>query len=337
MGTMKEDRLYVETPVLFGRDRSLVGVVCRPAAAASPKPFVLLLNAGIIHSPGPNRMNARLARALAHIGISSLRFDQSGIGDSVVPAGATAMHIQERVRIDIDDAMAFAAEICEATTFIVGGLCSGADNALRTAARREDVVGIMLLDLNVARTRGYYLRHYGRRLLRRETWANVLTGRHPATRRLRDLFRGATGAAEGEPDPSLPHDAVVPQDEMRLALQRIVTRDVAILAVFTAGVETQYNYARQFLDLFPEVNFADRLRLQYFKDADHTFTGSALQERLRRCVVGWVSETAFRDADARSGPAEPVRAPRYSLTPRSRLRRRGMQPASGSSEIGTGR
>lgn len=313
MGTM--NRSYVETPVLFGRDRSLVGVVCRPAAAASPKPFVLLLNAGIIHSPGPNRMSAHLARALAHVGISSLRFDQSGIGDSVVPAGATAMPISERVRIDIDDAMAFAVETCEATTFIVGGLCSGADNALRTAERRDDVVGILLLDLNVARTRGYYLRFYGLRLLRRETWVNVVTGRHPATRRLREWFVGRTDAPDVEPDPALPHDAVVPYDEMKHALRRLVARDVAIFTIFTAGVETQYNYARQFFDLFSEVSFGDRLRLQYFEDADHTFTGSVLQERLRRSVVGWVSETAFRGGDALSGRAEPARALHYSLTP----------------------
>lgn len=333
------NRLYVETPALFGRDRNLVGVTCMPAAARASKPFVVLLNAGIIHRCGPNRMATRLARALAHVGVPSLRFDLSGVGDSVVPAAAAAMSIQDRVRADIDDAFAFAREQHGAERFIVGGLCSGADNALRTAARRDDVAGVVMLDLNVTHTRGYWLRHYMRRLGSGESWRNLLAGRNPTINGWLRRVRGLPPLPASSPDvpeggdlpPELEHDAVIPHAEMRAMLERLVARDVAMLCVFSGGIPRQYNYARQFLDLFPGLAFGDRLRLLYVADADHTFTGSALQERLRRSVVGWVSETAFRAAaDGRSGPAEPVRARRYSLTPRSRLRRQGMQPASGS-------
>lgn len=332
------NRLYVESPVLFGRDNNLVGVACAPAASRVPKPFVILLNAGIIHRCGPNRMNTRLARALAHIGVPSLRFDLSGVGDSVVPAHAAAMSIQERVRTDIDDAIAFARDQHGAERFIVGGLCSGADNALRTADRRDDVVGVVLLDLNVTRTRGYYLRHYARRLAHAEAWRNLFAGRNPTLAALWRRARGRPAPSTstldvpegGDAPPELEHDALVPHAEMRGMLERLVARDVALLCVFSGGIPKQYNYARQFLDLFPGLRFRDRLRLLYVADADHTFTGSALQERLRRHVIGWVSETEFRAAGARSGPAEPAPVRRYSLTPRSRLRRRGMQPASGS-------
>lgn len=339
MGTV--NRLYTETPVVFGRDHSLVGTICRPAAATAGKPFVVFLSAGIIHSPGPNRMNTRIARALAHVGVSSLRFDLSGVGDSIVPPTATAMPIQERVRIDIDDALAFAGAQCAAERFVVGGLCAGADNALRTAARRDDVVGAFLMDLNVTRTRGYWARHYARRFFRREGWVNLLTGQNPTIRAWLDRRRAASTTKSDSPSAAaacvapesvaLAHDAVVPHDEMREMLQRILARDGSLLCLFSGGIPSQYNYARQFLDLFPDIAFDGRLRLRYVPHADHTFTGSELQEQLRRCVVGWVSETAFRGDAVRSGPAEPVPARRYSLTPRSRLRRQGMQPASGSS------
>lgn len=344
------NHLYAETPVLFGRDQNLVGVACRPAAAIADKPFVVFLNAGIIHRCGPNRMSARLGRALAHVGVPSLRFDLSGVGDSVVPAHAAAMSIQDRVRQDIDDALAFAREQHGARTFIVGGLCSGADNALRTAARREDVVGVMTFDLNVTRTRGYWLRHYARRFTKADAWRNFLAGQNPEVnallRRVRGMMtaRGGDGAASllgatradglsdglGDAPPELEHDAVVPHAEMRGMLEQLVARDVALLCVFSGGIPKQYNYERQFLDLFPGVEFGDRLALRYVPEADHTFTGPALQERLRRSVVGWVSETAFRAAGERSGHAGRAPARRYSLTPRSRLRRQGMQPASGS-------
>ncbi len=334
---MTRQQPWTETPVIFGRDASLVGLTCRPAVPrGADKPLVVFLNAGIVHRAGPHRMTVHLARTLAAAGVSSLRFDLTGIGDSVVPTGAPAMTIQERVRIDIDDAIAFARAHCGATAFILSGLCSGADNALRTAARRDDVVGLALLDLNVPPTRGYYLRHYGRRLLRVETWRNIITGRHPAVRAL--LRRGTGGAAPADAEVQrLPHDAVVPYDEMRQQLQRILARDARLLCIFTAGRETQYNYERQFADLFTGLEFGDRVRAPYFADADHTFTGPALQARLCRTVVEWVSATAFPAADARSPRVEPAPDPHSAAPPRPRPTRPGMQRVSGSSGIETGR
>ncbi len=338
---------WIEVPALFGRDASLVGLTCRPTGPGSPdKPFVLFLNAGIVHRTGPHRTTVHLARALAGAGVSSLRFDLTGVGDSVVPTGAGAMSIQERVRIDIDDAIAFASAQCGATSFILSGLCSGADNALRTAARRDDVVGLALLDLNVRPTRGYYLRYYGRRLLRGETWRNILTGRHPDVHALLQRLHlaartpaadSATATAPEVEDLSLPHDAVVPYDQMRAQLQRILARDARLLCVFSAGRETQYNYEQQFAELFKGLDFGGRVQAPFFADADHTFTGPALQARLCRTVVEWVSATAFPAADAPSRHAEPMHDPRSAVPPRPRPTRTGMQPTSGSSGIERGR
>lgn len=339
---------FAESPVVFGRDQSLIGITCRPYASADPtRPFVIFLNAGIIHRSGPGRMTVHLARALARAGVPSLRFDLTGVGDSVVPAGAAAMAIQDRVRIDIDDAMAFARTQCGASTFVLSGLCSGADNALRTAARCDAVVGLALLDLNVPPTRGYYRRYYARRLLRRETWANVITGRHPTVaallRRAGLSPRAAVGSptpvapsqADG-PDPSLEHDAVVPPSVMREMLRGLVARDAQLLFVFSAGRETQYNYARQFLDLFPDIDFGDRLRTPYFADADHMFTGPDLQTRLCATVVQWFSATEFLRDAAPAPRAVPVPAPHPAPAPRAQPDPRGMQPTSGWSGSGRG-
>jgi hypothetical protein len=296
-------------------------------------------------------MTVHLARALASAGVPSLRFDLTGIGDSVGSAGAAAMAIQDRVRIDIDDAMSFARTHGGATAFVLSGLCSGADNALRTAARCDSVVGLALLDLNVPPTIGYYRRYYARRLLRRETWTNILTGKHPTVaallRRVGLAPRAATASAASDtpapapaptpaPDPALEHDAVVPPAEMRVMLQGLVARDAQLLFVFSAGQETQYNYARQFLDLFPDVDFRGRLRTPYFADADHMFTGPELQSRLCATVVEWVSATAFPIAAAPARRDEPLPAPHPTPAPRAQPDPRGMRPTSGWSGIGTG-
>jgi hypothetical protein len=45
-------------------------------------------------------------------------------------------------------------------------------------------------------------------------------------------------------------------------------------------------YPRQFAHLFPSVR-PDRVRVEFFKDADHIFTLRANQDRLARVVVEW--------------------------------------------------
>lgn len=290
-------RLYRERGVLFGRERSLVGVSCRPVQSEGERPVIIFLNSGIVHRIGGNRIYVTLARALADRGFGSLRFDLAGIGDSVILPTSPSMTPQERTQIDIDDALQFASERLDADRFIMVGLCSGADNALRTMGRNESVVGSILLDLNAYRTPGYYLRHYSRRLLRGETWRNLLTGKHPLAQtllhRVREPLRGSEGlSASPSTDTMLPN-AVLPREMLRDHLERIVARDAKVFAVFTAGLEGQYNYERQFLDMFPDLDFGRSLRLEYFADSDHEFSRRDLQARLTDLVVNWAEKTDF--------------------------------------------
>ena len=71
---------------LLGKRRSLVGIVT-DNETFSPhqkrKTGAVLLNAGLIHHIGPNRIYVKLARQIAALGIVALRFDLSGIGDSL--------------------------------------------------------------------------------------------------------------------------------------------------------------------------------------------------------------------------------------------------------------
>lgn len=294
---MTVDPCYLEEPVLFGRNRSLVGSVCMPVGGPQDsRPFVLFLSSGIIHRAGPNRMYVRIARALASAGITSLRFDLSGIGDSVLPAGAPGMSTQQRAEVDIDDALGFMRERYEVERFVVVGLCSGADHGLRTMARGVDVVGAVLLDLNADRTFGFYVRYYSHRVLRLQAWLNILTGRHPIIRVLRGrIMRSqASGPAglDGQDAPSLALDSWLPNHLMRDHLERVIAREGKLLCIFTAGL-MQYNYRNQFLELFPNLNFRDCLTLEYYADADHTFSSPSLQERLVKVIVDWLSETSF--------------------------------------------
>ena len=56
-----------EEAVLFGTTQSLVGILSQPPREEAPRglPAVILLNAGIVHRVGPNRLYVRMARELA--------------------------------------------------------------------------------------------------------------------------------------------------------------------------------------------------------------------------------------------------------------------------------
>ena len=60
-----------------------------------------------------------------------------------------------------------------------------------------------------------------------------------------------------------------------------------MLAVFTAGLEDQQNYATQLLDAFPDVNFGDNLQLGWFADSNHTFSAEMHRRQLLKLVVDW--------------------------------------------------
>src|SRR4030095_13226651 len=75
-----------EEILLLGKTKSLVGIITDPPEAkrSNELPGIILLNAGIIHRVGPNRIHVKIARTLAPMGFVVLRFDFSGIGDSKV-------------------------------------------------------------------------------------------------------------------------------------------------------------------------------------------------------------------------------------------------------------
>jgi pimeloyl-ACP methyl ester carboxylesterase len=296
----------VETPVVFGRDRSLIGVVCQPTARPrGPTPFVVFLSSGIIHRIGPNRIYVRIARALAREGVSSLRFDLSGIGDSLRPAVGEGVPTQERVVADVDDALEFLRDTYGSHAYILVGLCSGADNALRTMGREPRVVGSVLLDLNVPRTPGYFVRHYAAKALSVTFWSNILRGRRPVLRRLRHHARPRTDGAsvDAAAKEDLNAGAWLPRDVMQAHLERIAARGGHLLCVFTPGLG-QYSYRNQFWHLFPSLDFDGRLTLEYFADSDHTFSTEALRERLTRTILDWV-----REAFQHPSPHERARGP----------------------------
>lgn len=279
-----------ERALQFGDAATLVGVLTEPDPdLPGERPAVLLLNAGILHRVGPSRMNVRIARALARDGFPSLRFDFSGIGDS--PSRPDRLPFEESSVKEIRAAMDHMQEERNVDRFVLLGLCSGADAAFHGAAADDRVVGIVPIDGHAYRTWRYYVHRYLPRLLRAESWKNLLTGKTyigPWIRRL--LGRGPSDDdTDARPDEEVRvfQRPQPPREEAEERMRSLVERGVRMLHVFSGGMAENYNYQSQFRDMYRRVDFEGLARVAYFEEADHTFTDLRQLGRLVRTIAAW--------------------------------------------------
>ena len=280
-----------ERIVQFGYRQGLAGILTTPRAARGPVPHVVLVNAGIVHRVGPSRLYVDIARTLAAKGYPVLRFDLSGLGDSeAVSRGAS---VSEAAISDIKTALEFLETSRKATSFIIGGLCAGADYGMLATFEDPRIVGTVLIEPTVARTRRSELIHIGRRLRRPATWVALLTLRHPMLRRLVDRVRKPT-VIEPLPAPverGSSHETKQPTvDEICASLQRVIDRGVELMFVFTGGETDYYNYRDQLFDLLPGFDFRQQLQLEYMPETDHTVSDDRGRERLLGAMEGWITE-----------------------------------------------
>ena len=274
-----------ENVVRLGKAGHLVGIIAEPAITRGDVPAFILLNAGIVHRVGPNRLYVNAARALAEAGHPALRFDVSGLGDS--EARRDGLSYQESRLVETREAMDHLETQQGVGTFVLLGLCSGADQAFRVACVDSRVVGVVLIDGYAYRTQKYYVVHYGRRLFRLSSWWNFATGRHPVWRALRDKLRNPRR------DQSESHALerfvidLPPRAEAEADLRTLIQRPVHMLVLYTGGQEGEYNYGAQFRDMFPSVPLGDQVRVLYWPSVDHTFTRARHQRELLDMIADW--------------------------------------------------
>ena len=267
---MKERALH------FGPRGSLLGILTVPAAPRPAAPAVIFINSGLIHRVGPNRLYVTIARRLADLGFPSLRFDVSGIGDSVIPGGD--MPASERVQRDIRLVMDVIEETLGCDHFVLMGLCFGAFSAHAAAVLDERVAGCIQLDGYVYPTLGYYLRHYGRRVAQIGPWVRFL-------KRVMKPKSEVQGSLEDETffGAELP-----PKHVFARELAALVERETQLLFVFTGGEPQSVNYARQLHDCVPGIDLDRHATVRLFPEADHTFTFAAHRSQLVELVADWM-------------------------------------------------
>jgi len=261
-----------ETAHVFGE--GLFGVINHGAGGVGRDTAVILFNAGMVQRSGPHRGSVLLARALAGHGFPVLRFDQSGLGDSPISTTASAdrRHAELRAAIDL-----LAAQT-GARRFVIGGICSAADNAFRLAAVEPRVHGLLLLDGLAYRTPGYWWRYLLPRMF------------HPGKVWRWWRQRGAQTDMANFRDFPTQAEAVAQMTDM-------VARDMRLLFVFTGGAYRYFNHAGQLSAGLGAAARSPQVSLAYWPDCDHTFYLQRDRLRLQDTIAAWLEREFGQEAD----------------------------------------
>ncbi|MCH2186315.1 hypothetical protein MK280_10635, partial [Myxococcota bacterium] len=224
----------------------------------------------------------------AERGFSALRFDFSGIGDS--PVRRDDLAFEESAVLEIQESMDSLGAASGAKTFVLIGLCSGADMAFKTAQVDARVVGLGLLDPWVYRTPRYYWKRYGSRLLSASAWSSSIRSRFESNRAVEE-FPTAGGAENGEEFdlPTYVRD-FPPRRQAEVDLRRLMERDIKLCCVFSGGQSEHYNYEGQFCDAFRRTATKARLTEIFQPAADHIFTDLGEQRKLLQSLLSWTTE-----------------------------------------------
>jgi len=256
-----------ESAIAFGRYKQLMGVWNQPDGRLYDT-AVIFVTAGMLHHCGPYRLHVDLARELANHGISSLRFDLSGIGESLAigSKGSSLDRAASEIREAIDWISNTTAESSNGKIekVILFGLCSGADDSLYAAKLEERVVGLIAVDGCGYRTPMYYMRRavkfYLPRVLSLEKWKGLWHQHH---QRKHAVPRSLQPGSDIREFPS--------RKRTQQILKALLKRGVHLHFIYTGGTEAgqYYNYDDQFKAMFPELHRDHRLTHRFFADMDH--------------------------------------------------------------------
>ena len=273
----------------FGDRNSLMGIITNPASRekAQALPSVLILNSGLIHRVGPNRLSVRIAREMASLGFTVLRFDFSGIGDS--EARTDTLPFAKSSVVEAKQAMDFMNKARGSTRFIVMGICSGADSAYSVALADERVIGIVPIDFYSAPSAAYQMHEYKRRLVRPRSWVKFMTGQSDLWSILKKvpgrlMNRNGNGTTHEIEEPTLAQ----PVEEFVPGFKKMIDRKVHICLIFSAGSPAFFNYKQLFEAGMKALFTSGQLVLHYLNKSDHGFTLEYNQSLLIDTIRKWI-------------------------------------------------
>lgn len=298
-----------EHAVVIGGQTPLLGVVTEPEHVAdkSLRTGVVLLNSGLIHRVGPNRLYVNLARRLARQGLTTLRFDLSAIGDS--PQRRDSLPFRASSLAETAAAVDFLRQQWGVRRFVLGGICTGAVVSFRAALQDPAIVGLLLInaqglisnpsaELQESIADRADARYYLVAAVRnRESWICLFSGStdygaiaRSFAQQVKKAFRRTTTARSPE------------QLEIVNGVGRLIREHRRLLLLYSdsdPGLdELEVIFGSKEL---AQVKQAPEVSFRVINRSDHMFTAVDRQEEFLNTVCAWLLDAAFAGS-SRSGP-----------------------------------
>ncbi|MDP2809100.1 MAG: hydrolase 1, exosortase A system-associated [Rhodocyclaceae bacterium] len=270
-----------EALVFHGADEGLLGVLARPEQPVELG--IVVVVGGPQTRVGSHRQFVLLSRALAAAGYPTLRFDYRGMGDST-----GEQRDFEAVTPDIGAAIDALRSACPSVGGIVlWGLCDAAAASLLywDETRDKRIAGLCLLnpwvrsEATLAKTQVKH--YYGQRLLQKEFWMKLLSGRLHIGSAVKGFF-GKLQQASAKVGNSLGF-----QERMARALREFPGRVLLILSGndYTAKEFLEYAAdAEAWRGVLQRTN-VERVDID---NADHTFSSTAWRGAVERSCLTWL-------------------------------------------------
>lgn len=273
-----------ERIITVGKPIPLAGLLCEPDKLDSSKPAVIIFNSGIMHHIGTCRLSVKLARKLAEIGYSSIRFDFSGIGDSDARLGS--LSFAESAPQEAAEIMNFLQKRRGISKFILFGLCSGADAAYETALIDDRAIAICQIDPYAYKTLTWYLIHYGSRMFKLGSWFRfakrktmTLVGSVNVSKKIEEIDE------EFIEMPSYIRE-FPPKKEVEANLKKLLNRGVAMYSIFPRS--SHFNHQSQYANSMGLGVWESLLKIDYMPEAEHIIPEPECQKQVVNNISDWV-------------------------------------------------
>jgi len=284
-----------ETPIVFEcLSKRLVGILHKPESKPSYNLGVLILVGGGQYRVGSHRQFVLLARYLAERGVSVMRFDYRGMGDS---EGDQISF--EECEPDLKSAIdKFYAECPELDGVVIWGLCDAASAAVFYAHQDPRVKGLVLLNPWVnsedGEAKAYVKHYYLSRLLNGHMWRKILTGKFDFKNSFADFFhklklivRKQKNTTISQRDKTLFNKNISIADRMFEGLSRFNGKTLIILS----GNDLTANQFRDLTTGNPEwkkLMKSPMISDHIIDGADHTFSSNIWKEKVESLTDEWL-------------------------------------------------
>jgi pimeloyl-ACP methyl ester carboxylesterase len=300
-----------ELPLYFpAGDETLFGIVTRAVTTTGDGAILLTGGGATAPSTNRNRVSVHLARRLAVRGLSTLRFDYHGIGES---AGmlAGAPKVDEPYLIDLAGAASCIREHgVERITLI--GSCFGARTALAGAPDVSDIAGVALVspplrDVPLKEETGtrFGLSMGFGEALRRSLHPRAIRGwLEPGRRRtyLRFLATKISRARQRITGASRLADAWVSEGFLD-PIRRLAAQDVPILFIYGTSDWHYEDFQLAMSGRLGEILAdAPHVQVTVLEGEVHGLSSVAIQQRVMDLVLGWLDERIVRDVVETGAP-----------------------------------